>query len=112
MKDESHHIKPGIIKYFLSTIYESRDLKSSYIFLKKSGNRNYISLASLISSLNILIYLIKNNKTKVYDSNIVVFDESIIRLITAGLNLDLDIYDLSLIKESDGLSRIIDNVDS
>ena len=41
-----------------------------------------------------------------------MFDESIIRLIVAGLSLDLDTYDLSLVGESDGLPRIIDNVDS
>ena len=35
MKDELYDIKPGIIKYSLSIIYESRDLKSSYIFFKK-----------------------------------------------------------------------------
>ena len=41
-----------------------------------------------------------------------MFDESTIILIAAGLNLDFDIYDLSLIKESNDLPRIIDNVDS
>ena len=55
--------------------------------------------------------MIKGDKIRVYDLNIIVFDESIIRLITAGLNLDLDTYDLSLIGESDDLSRTIDNVD-
>ena len=57
MKDELYYIKPNIIKYFLSIIYESKNLKSSYIFLKKSENRNYTLLTSLVSSLNILIYL-------------------------------------------------------
>ena len=55
--------------------------------------------------------MIKGGKTRIYDLNIIVFDESIIGLIVAGLSLDLDIYDLSLIEESDGLPRIIDNVD-
>ena len=61
MKDELYYIKPNIIKYFLSTIYESEDPRLSYIFLKKSGNRSYNPLASLVSSLNILIYLIIPN---------------------------------------------------
>ena len=41
-----------------------------------------------------------------------MFDESIIGSIVAGLNLDFDTYDLSLIRESNGLFKIIDNVDS
>ena len=53
----------------------------------------------------------KGSKTRIYDLNIIVFDESIIRLIAAGLSLDLDIYDLFLVGESNGLPRIIDNVD-
>ena len=56
--------------------------------------------------------MIKNGKIRIYDLNIIVFDESIIRLIAAGLSLDFDIYDLFLIKKSNGLFRIIDNVDS
>ena len=55
--------------------------------------------------------MIKGGKTRIYDLNIIVFNESIIRLIAAGLSLDFDIYDLSLIRESDGLFKIIDNVD-
>ena len=39
-----------------------------------------------------------------------MFDESIIKSIVAGLNSDLDTYDLSLMGESNGLSKIIDNV--
>ena len=57
------------------------------------------------------MYLIKNSKTKIYGFNIIGFDESIIGLIVVGLSLDLDNYDLSLIKESNGLFKIIDNVD-
>ena len=53
----------------------------------------------------------KNNKTKIYDLNVIVFDESTIGLIVAGLSSDLDIYDLFLIKENNELPRIIDNVD-
>ena len=56
--------------------------------------------------------MIKGDKTRVYDLNIVVFDESTIGSIAAGLSLDLDTYDLFLIEESDGLPKIIDNVDS
>ena len=55
--------------------------------------------------------MIKGGKIRVYDLNIIVFDESIIGLIVAELNLDFDTYDLSLVGESDGLLRIIDNVD-
>ena len=55
--------------------------------------------------------MIKGDKTKIYDLNIVVFDESTIKLIAAGLNSDLDTYDLSLVEKSDGLPKIIDNVD-
>ena len=55
--------------------------------------------------------MIKGNKTRIYDLNIIVFDKSIIGLIAAELNLDLDIYDLFLVGENDGLSKIIDNVD-
>ena len=55
--------------------------------------------------------MIKGGKIRVYDLNIIVFNEFIMRLIAAGLNLDSDIYDLSLVKESNGLSRIIDDVD-
>ena len=55
--------------------------------------------------------MIKSDKTRIYDLNIIVFDESIIKLIAAGLNLDFDTYDLSLVKESNDLPKIIDNVD-
>ena len=55
--------------------------------------------------------MIKDNKTGVYDLNIIVFDESIIRLIAAELSSDFDTYELSLIRESDGLPKIIDTVD-
>ena len=55
--------------------------------------------------------MIKGNKTRIYDLNIIVFDESTIGSIAAGLNSDLDTYDLSLVGESDGLPKIIDNVD-
>ena len=55
--------------------------------------------------------MIKGGKIRVYDLNIIVFNESTIKLIAAGLSLDFDTYDLSLIEESDGLSRIINNVD-
>ena len=55
--------------------------------------------------------MIKDGKTRIYDLNIIVFDESIIELIVAGLSLDFDTYDLFLIGESNGLFKIIDNVD-
>ena len=55
--------------------------------------------------------MIKGGKIRIYDLNIVVFDESIIGVIVAGLSLNFDTYDLSLIGESDGLPKIIDNVD-
>ena len=56
--------------------------------------------------------MIKGGKTRVYDLSIIVFDEFIMGLIAAGLSLDLDTYDLSLVRESNGLFKIIDNVDS
>ena len=59
-----------------------------------------------------LVYLIKGGKTRVYDLSVVVFDESTMGSIAAGLSSDLDTYDLSLVGESDGLPRIIDDVDS
>ena len=59
-----------------------------------------------------LVYLIKSDKTRIYDSSIVVFDESTMGSTAAGLSSDLDTYDLSLVRESNGLPRIIDNVDS
>ena len=55
--------------------------------------------------------MIKGGKTRVYDLSIIVFDEFIIRLIAAGLSLDLDTYDLSLVGENNDLPKIIDNVD-
>ena len=55
--------------------------------------------------------MIKGNKIRIYDLNIVVFDESTIGLIAAGLSLDFDIYDLSLVEENNDLLKIIDNVD-
>ena len=89
-----------------------------YIFKKKRKLKIYPAneLNIFVKYINIpkqyLIYLIKSNKTRIYDLNIIVFDKFIIKSITAGLNLDFDAYDLSLIKESNDLSRIIDNVDS
>ena len=88
-----------------------------YIFKKKRKSKLYFAseFSIFVKYTNIpkqyLIYLIKGNKTRVYDLNIVVFDESIIRLIAVELNLDFDTYDLFLIRKSDGLPKIIDNVD-
>ena len=88
-----------------------------YIFKEKRKSKLYPAneLSIFVKYTNIfkqyLVYLIKGGKIKIYDLNIIVFDESIIRLIAAGLSSDFDIYDLFLIKESNGLPRIIDNVD-
>ena len=88
-----------------------------HIFKKKRKSKLYSAseFNIFVKYINILkqylIYLIKGSKIRIYDLNIVVFDESIIRLIAVGLSLDLDTYDLFLVKESDGLPKIIDNVD-
>ena len=88
-----------------------------YIFKKKRKSKLYPAneFDIFVRYINIpkqyLIYLIKDSKIKIYDLNIIVFDESIIKLIVAGLSLDLDIYDLFLVKINNGLLKIIDNVD-
>ena len=88
-----------------------------YIFKKKRKLKLHPAseLNIFVKYINIfkqyLVYLIKSNKIRIYDLNIVVFDESTIKLIVAGLSSDFNIYDLSLVGESDGLSKIIDNVD-
>ena len=88
-----------------------------YIFKKKRKSKLHLAneLNIFVKYTNIpkqyLVYLIKGSKIRIYDLNIIVFDESIIKLIIAGLNSDFDIYDLFLIKENNGLSKIIDNVD-
>ena len=88
-----------------------------YIFKKKWKSKLYsagelnIFVKCIDISKQYLVYLIKGGKIRVYDLNIIVFDEFIIKLIVVGLSLDLDIYDLFLIGKSDGLFRIIDNVD-
>ena len=56
------------------------------------------------------MYLIKGRKVRIYNANIIIFDESIVRFITANLSLNLSFDDLILIKKSNDYSININNL--
>ena len=77
-------------------------IKSYNIYSEKIGNLSCTYIKSIIFLSNILIYLIKRRKVRIYNASVIRFNKSIIRFIIAGLNLDLSFNDLTLVRELNG----------
>ena len=78
-------------------MYIPKEKRKSKLYLR----REYNIFIEYINTLNqYLIYLIKRKKIRVYDANIIIFNESIIKSTIVNLSLDLNFNDLTLIKKS------------
>ena len=59
-------------------------------------------MKNIIFLSNILIYLIKRRKVRVYNASIIIFNESIMGFTVVNLSLDLSPDDLTLIGKFNG----------